>query len=57
MAPEIAAANRNYGTAADIWSAGVVLYILLFGRLPFVGTPNEIYEFIKSGIYLVNFFF
>ncbi|CAN6309793.1 unnamed protein product [Urochloa humidicola] len=33
MAPEVFA--RNYGPAADIWSAGVIVYQLLCGRHPF----------------------
>ena len=42
MAPEQAKAATNIGPAADIWGMGAMLYAMLTGRAPFVGSnPGE----------------
>jgi len=41
MAPEIVAKKEYNGAAADIWSAGVVMYALLTGYLPFKSTDER----------------
>ncbi|CAJ0575124.1 unnamed protein product, partial [Mesorhabditis spiculigera] len=53
MAPEVVE-KREYGTKADTWSAGVLLYLLLSGRLPFSGNNEQIYDAIQNGRYSVS---
>ncbi len=45
MAPEILERFPAYGTKCDLWSTGVVLFVLLGGYLPFDGdTEDEIFD-------------
>eukprot|EP01083_Nonionella_stella_P075156 204124_1 len=54
VAPEIITRN-DYNYKCDVWSLGVILYILLVGYQPFHGeTLNEIYELIAQGKYDFN---
>lgn len=47
-APEVL--NRKYTQLCDIWSIGVITYILLCGYFPFDADENfEVYRKIKSG--------
>lgn len=44
VAPEVLS-NEGYGKAVDLWSVGVIMFLLLRGKLPFEGeTKEEIME-------------
>ena len=39
IAPEVL--RNNYTLSADLWSVGIIAYLLLTGRLPFAGEEGE----------------
>lgn len=45
MAPEIVS-EQHYDMSVDMWNVGVVMHILLSGRLPFYGSKENIYHTI-----------
>ena len=48
IAPEVF--QQNYNFKCDLWSMGVVLYIMLSGKVPFPGESNkEIIENVVKG--------
>jgi calcium-dependent protein kinase len=48
MAPEVI--NGKYDEKCDIWSAGIIMHILLVGNHPFDGvSDNDIYDKIEEG--------
>ena len=50
IAPEVL--DGKYNEKCDIWSCGVILYILVIGEYPFVGrNKSEILKKIKKGDY------
>ena len=49
MAPEIVKKEKYIAQYSDIWSLGVLLFSMLFGRFPFKGkTQEELFENIKK---------
>ena len=48
--PEMIKEENYSGALSDIWSAGIILYLMLCGKLPFYDDDNQIlYEKILSG--------
>ena len=53
-APEMLSGKKYKGLSVDIWSCGVVLYVMLCGYLPFEDVNNEsLYKKIIAGKYTI----
>jgi len=52
MAPEVL--TGKYDSQCDVWSLGVSVFILLFGRFPFGGSERKVKQQIKAGQYYVE---
>ncbi|CAD8197470.1 unnamed protein product [Paramecium pentaurelia] len=47
--------KMDYGKPADIWSLGLLLYVMFHGKFPFQGKQQkELFSKIKTGIYQFN---
>jgi MAP/microtubule affinity-regulating kinase len=41
MAPEVLTGQAKVTPLVDVWAMGVILYGMLFGALPFLGTTSK----------------
>jgi serine/threonine protein kinase len=54
IAPEILR-NKGYTQSVDLWSAGVVLFAMLYGSVPFKGqSMEELHDLILNGRYVLK---
>ncbi len=55
IAPEILRDRGYEGFGVDIWSAGVVLFALVYGTVPFkANNMNELHKLIMKGKYTLK---
>lgn len=52
LAPEVI--SKSYTSKCDIWSLGVITFVLLVGYMPFSGSEHEQIQAIKEGKYEVR---
>jgi len=58
VAPEVLGSNGYDGSAADIWSCGVILYVLMAGYFPFEENDlPRLYEKITAAQYSCPYWF
>jgi hypothetical protein len=53
MSPEVVQ-RLPYSKPVDMWGCGIVLFVLLSGYLPFVGSNRRLFEIISQGQYIVS---
>lgn len=46
--------RRIYGKGCDVWGAGIMLHVLLSGRLPFLGSGQRLQDIIGRGRVVVS---